>query len=200
MVAHAPCEHAAHEEKTNFCTLFSAAMKKLKTDRASRRIVFIDANARMCADEPFVGACDPEPCNDNGERLTAVMKVGGMVAVNTLYPCGYTWRSAKGHTSRVDYVLYDAFRVDEVKPVALPIPWIWHVELRRTTAVLSVQLWSKVGLTLRTTKERRRKSTSTRHRFKIRSCVLSFKEDCGRLPRNRETAFLTMPRNSLVFY
>ena len=29
--------------------------------------------------------------------------------------CGYTWRSAKGHTSRIDYVLYDAFRVDEVK-------------------------------------------------------------------------------------
>ena len=91
-------------------------MKKLKTDRASRRTVFIDANARMCADEPFVGACDPEPCNDNGDRLLiAAMKVDGMVAVNTLCPCGYTWRSAKGHKSRIDCVLYDAFRVEEVK-------------------------------------------------------------------------------------
>ena len=69
----------------------------------------------MCADEPVVGACDPEPWNDNGERLIAAMKVYGMVAVNTLYPSGYTWRRAKGHTSRIDYVLYDAFRVDEVK-------------------------------------------------------------------------------------
>ena len=94
VVAHAPCEHAAHEEKTTFWTLFSAAMRKFKTDRASRRIVFIDGNARMCADEPFVGACDPEPCNDNGERLIAAMKVDGMVAVNTWYPCGCTCRSA----------------------------------------------------------------------------------------------------------
>ena len=43
------------------------------------------------------------------------MKVDGMVAVNTWYPCGYTWRSAKGRTSRVDYVLYDASRVEVVE-------------------------------------------------------------------------------------
>ena len=54
----------------------------------------------MSADEPFVGACDREPCNDNGERLIAAMKVYGMVAVNTWHPCGYTWRSPKG-THRV---------------------------------------------------------------------------------------------------
>ena len=35
--------------------------------------------------------------------------------MNTWYPCGYTWRSAKGHTSRIDDVLYDAFRVEERK-------------------------------------------------------------------------------------
>ena len=115
VVAHAPCEHATNEEKTTFWTLFNEAMRKLKNDRVSRRIVFIDANARTSADEPFVGACDPEPCNDNGERLIAAMKVDGMVAVNTFYPCGYTWRSAKGHTSRIDYVLYDAVRADEIK-------------------------------------------------------------------------------------
>ena len=50
VVAHAPCEHAAHKDKTTFWTLFSAAMRKLNTDRASRKIVFIDGNARMCAD------------------------------------------------------------------------------------------------------------------------------------------------------
>ena len=37
-----------------------------------------------------------------------------IVAVDTWYPCRYTWRSAKGHTSRIDYVLHDAFRVEEV--------------------------------------------------------------------------------------
>ena len=45
-------------------------MKNLKTNRSSRRIVFIVGNARMSADEPFVCTCDPEPCNDNCERLT----------------------------------------------------------------------------------------------------------------------------------
>ena len=90
-------------------------MEKLKTDRASRRVVFIDGNARMSVDEPFVGACDPEPCNDNGERLIAAMKVDGMIAANTWYPCGYTRPSAKGHTSRIDYVLHDASRVEEIK-------------------------------------------------------------------------------------
>ena len=69
----------------------------------------------MYSYDTFVGACDPEACNDNGERLIAAMKVDGMVAENTLYPCGYTWLSAKGHTSRIDYVLSDAFWVEEVK-------------------------------------------------------------------------------------
>ena len=115
VVAHAPCEHATNEEKTTFWTLFYAAMRKLKNDRASRRIVFIDANARTSADEPFVGACDPEPCNDNDERLIAPMKVDGMVAVNTFYPCGYTWRSAKG-THRVSIMCFmTQFRVEEIK-------------------------------------------------------------------------------------
>ena len=69
----------------------------------------------MSADKPFVGACDLEPCNDNGERLIAAMKMDGMVAVNMWYACGYTWRSAEGHTSRIDCVLYDASRVEEKK-------------------------------------------------------------------------------------
>ena len=33
----------------------------------------------MSADEPFVGACDTEPCNDNGERLIAEMKMDEMI-------------------------------------------------------------------------------------------------------------------------
>ena len=115
VVAHAQCEHAAHEEKMMFWTRFSDVMGKIKSDRASHRIVFIDGNARMSTDEPSVGVHDPEPCNDNGERLIAAMKVDGMIATNTMYPCGYTWRSAKGHRARIDYVLYDASRVEEVR-------------------------------------------------------------------------------------
>ena len=95
-------------------------MRKLKTDRSSRRVVFIDGNARMSADEPFVGACDPEPCNDNGERSIAAMKLREMIAANTWYACGNTWRSPKGHTSRVDYVLNDAPRIEETKKT------LWH--------------------------------------------------------------------------
>ena len=41
-----------------------------------------------------------------------------------------------------------------------------------------------MGLALRTTKERKRKSTTTHLRCKIRICVLSFKEDFGHLFRS----------------
>ena len=37
---------------------------------------------------PSLVHATPEPCNDNGERLIAAMKVDGMVAANTFYPCG----------------------------------------------------------------------------------------------------------------
>ena len=43
-----------------------------------------------------------------------------------------------------------------------------------------------MGLALRTTKERKRKSTSTHLRCKIRICVLSFKEDYGHLFQSLE--------------
>ena len=69
----------------------------------------------MSADEPFVGACDSEPCSNNGERLIDAMKVDEMIAANTWYPCGSTWRSAQGHTSRIDYVFHDASRVEEIR-------------------------------------------------------------------------------------
>ena len=116
----------------------------------------------MSADEPFVGTCDPEPWNDNGERLIAAMKVDGMVAVNTLYPCGYTWRSAKGHTARIDYVLHDASRVEEIKKlVALPIPWTLACGAAEDHRYVMCSLEVKGGRTLRTTEESKRKSTST---------------------------------------
>ena len=55
--------------------------------------------------------------------------------------------------------------------------------------MLSVQSWSKVGLALRTTKESKIKSTSTRHRFKIRSCGAEF--------QRRLWAFAPQPGNSV---
>ena len=76
--------------------------------------------------------------------------------------------------------------------MASPIPWIWHAELQRTTVVLCVQFRSKVGLTLRTTEESQRKSTSTHHRLKIRSCA-EFQRTLWAFARRLETAFLTMP-------
>ena len=83
---------------------------------------FIDGDARMSTDEPFVGACDPEHCNDYGERFIAAMKVDEMIAANTWYLCGYTWRSAKGHTSRSDFVPYDASRVEEIQTCGIGHP------------------------------------------------------------------------------
>ena len=182
MVAHAPCEHATHDQKTTFWTHFSAAVGKLKTDRASRRIVFIDGNAQMSADEPFVGACDLEPCNDNGERSIAAMKVDGVVAVDTWYPCGCTWRSAKGHTSRVDYVLYDASLVEEIKTCGHTVDLACGSAEDHRCVKCSIEVKGETHIE----NNRKKESTSTHLRCKIHSIVLSFKEDFGHLPRRLE--------------
>ena len=200
VVAHAPCEHATHEEKQKLWTHLGAAMKKLKTDRASRRVVFIDGKARMSVDEPFVGACDPEPCNDNGERLIAAMKVDGLIAANTWYPCGYTRPSAKGHTSRIDYVLHDASRVEEIKTCGIA----HTVDLACGAAEDHRCVKCLIGVVDETgtekTKEKKRKSTSTHLQCKIRICASSFKEDFGHLLRSLETVYPITPRNSRPFF
>ena len=125
-------------------------------------------------EKPFVDACDPEPCNDNGERLSAAMKVDEVI---TWYPCGYTWRSAKGHTSRIDFVLHDASRGEELKKKKLSHRPHRGFGMQCCIRTSMCKVLQKMRLALRKTKERKNTSTSTHFRRKIRICAWRFKED-----------------------
>ena len=148
----------------------------------------------MSADEPFVGACDPEPCNDYGERFIAAMKVDDMIAANTWYPCGYTWRSVKGHTSRIDCVLYDASRVEEMKTcgIAHTVDLACGAAADHRCVKCSTEVKDETGTEKN---QRKKKKINIDTSYKIRICVLSFKEDVGHLLRSQETVCPITPRN-----
>eukprot|EP00972_Heterocapsa_arctica_P094055 13872458-Heterocapsa_arctica.AAC.1 len=67
----------------------------------------IDANARTCRQ---VGGqighvvSNSEAINDNGERFVQLLIDSDMIALNTYWNCGHTWRSPHGPTARLDYV------------------------------------------------------------------------------------------------
>ena len=68
----------------------------------------------MSTDEPFTGACYPEPVNDNGERLIAAIRVDV-----TREPMRVHVAVRERHTSRLDYVFFDASRMEEIEN-------LWH--------------------------------------------------------------------------
>ena len=144
----------------------------------------------MSADETFVGACDPEPCNDNGERLIAATKVDGMIAANTWYPCGYTWRSAKGHTSRIDYVLYDASRVEGIKTCGIA----HAVELACGAAEDHRCVKCVIEVQVETDSE---KSQRKKKKINVETSSMQNPYLCVKFQiRSQKTVCLTMPRNS----
>ena len=75
----------------------------------------IDANARVDADESgVIGRFGDQKTNDNGMRFIAFLEALGLTACNMHWDAGYTWRSAKGPTSRLDYVCTVASRLGSV--------------------------------------------------------------------------------------
>ena len=65
----------------------------------------IDANARVGPHHSgTTGPCDPDEISQNGAALIATLGELQLATLNTFYNVGYTWRSGKGPTSRIDYV------------------------------------------------------------------------------------------------
>ena len=135
------------------------------------------------------------PATTTGERLIAAMKIDEMIAANKWFPCGYTWRSAKGHTSRFDYVLYDASRAEEIKKNS----GIAHtVDLACGAApAMCIEVKDETGT--ENNQRKKKKINIDDLRCKIGVCVLSCKEDFGHLLRSLETVCPMTPRNSQSF-
>lgn len=129
--AHAPTELAAPEVKDTFWGSVDKTIGALDSrSPGALRFLFIDANGRTRADgRGHIGEEDGEAINDNGERLIHLLRGAGMVAFNTHWQCGYTWRSAHGPTARIDYVCGPGDLMKQV--VACDIPG--DVDLSLTT-------------------------------------------------------------------
>ena len=81
-----------------------------------------------------------------------------------------------------------------------PYPWIWHVELRRTTAVLSVQSWSKGGTGVENSRRKTQKIDIDTSSIPNPFLCAEFQRRLWAFAPQPGTAFLTMPRNSRAFY
>ena len=81
----------------------------------------LDANARTTATgDGCIGDVDGERPNDNGERFMQHLRDHALVAYNTHWPCGYTWRSAHGPSARLDYVCGSAAQLSSVELCDMP--------------------------------------------------------------------------------
>ena len=73
-------------------------------------MLLLDANARTGSiSASCFGDVDADQENDNGQRLRVALCEAQQAAVNTWYPCGYTWRLNHSKTFRIDYVTIPLF-------------------------------------------------------------------------------------------
>ena len=102
---HAPCEDDSIENKTQFYDDLQVLFDQLGKGPVQLTFLGVDANARVgsVASECF-GDLDRAIENNNGSLLRAFLSANSLFAANTFFPVGYTWRSAKGPTARIDYV------------------------------------------------------------------------------------------------
>ena len=69
-------------------------------------IILCDANGRVGSiPSDGVGVANAQRENYNGSHLRRLVDQQHLVAVNTFFPIGHTWRGNMGTTSRIDYVV-----------------------------------------------------------------------------------------------
>eukprot|EP00435_Cladocopium_sp_Y103_P014774 s720_g3.t1 len=105
LVAYAPQETAADEDKHHFFTQVQQTIQTLP----HRTTVWLlgDFNAHVGPDlrSRSVGDAQPEPSNDNGLFLSQACDACHLALANTFHPAGKTWWSPDGRTAhRLDYI------------------------------------------------------------------------------------------------
>ena len=113
---HAPREGAEPRDRELFWdSLVNQVLQLQARTPTAKTFLGVDANGRVGAHAS--GATGPNeavPFNTNGAAFAASLEAIGAVAINTYFDVGYTWRSGKGPTARVDYIcgpLSDLHRV-----------------------------------------------------------------------------------------
>ncbi|CAK0891389.1 unnamed protein product, partial [Prorocentrum cordatum] len=120
--AHAPTEASPATEREGFWDTLLSTMSSLQRRAPTAKIYMgIDANARVGPHHSgATGPCDPEEISQNGAALIATLQELQLAALNTFFNVGYTWRSGKGPTSRIDYLCGPLVDLPAVHKVHVP--------------------------------------------------------------------------------
>lgn len=66
----------------------------------------VDGNARLgSVPAPCIGQCSPDIESANGTHMRLTLMSHQLLAVNTFYHAGHTWRHSSGSTWSIDYVV-----------------------------------------------------------------------------------------------
>ena len=120
VVAHGPINKSG-VKYSQFCEEAVASFNQALT-RFLAAIPFwlVDANARLgSVTSDFIGTCEPEIENENGEMFRALLEEVHLYAANTYYGGGKSWTGSRGHRQRIDYILTDKARLDALKSCKL---------------------------------------------------------------------------------
>ena len=107
LVGHAPTEMASEKERSDFFDEASKAVQALSIRFTGAEVAFlIDANAKLgSVASEYIGGKECARENKNGSEVRMLLEKFALFAVNTFYEAGYTWKSSRGPTHRIDYVL-----------------------------------------------------------------------------------------------
>ena len=103
---HAPTVAAPAKDKDAFWdSIESISLEMAGAYPGYLRVSGIDGNGRVSGHENLIGNCVPEKFTNNGERRLGHLTASSMMATNTFYRTGYTWRSKHCIVARIDYAL-----------------------------------------------------------------------------------------------
>ena len=112
---HAPTEASSASIKDSFWDPLNRIVLDLTRKFPKYlRVSGIDCNGRVHGHGHHIGTCEPEAFTDNGFRLLDHLSVCSLVATNTFFNAGYTWRSKHGKTSRIDFTLLGVENFDHL--------------------------------------------------------------------------------------
>ena len=102
----APTEASSADEKSEFHDLLTSLLQEAKTKCPNIiQFVKIDGNARVgSVKAECFGDANAENESQNGMMLRDTLLASKLIAVNTFKCPGYTWRSPKQTTARIDYI------------------------------------------------------------------------------------------------
>ena len=106
VVGHAPHLFAPQADKDMFWDSIGDTLQLVRTKFPTTAVfVLIDANGRVgSVQSSAIGPREVDRENENGTLLRMLLEANSMKAANSFFDSGYTWRSGRDTTARIDYI------------------------------------------------------------------------------------------------